>query len=258
MPDRPVLHPAQAAQFRPHRPLDTTRRTVLRADERFLPEGAKHDDHTERTSDQPPPLEHPMTAIDTAPVTPRTSAGIEIDAAEAKRMLVQPGTILVDCRESDEHARERIPGAKLIPLSGLTAREVGELCAKRVIIHCRSGRRSLDAATRCSGLANGGVEVLSMAGGIEAWRGAGFGTEVNTTRPKLGVMQQTQLTIGACVTAGVALGFFVHPAFLALPAFMGLGLVFAGATGTCGLATLLSMAPWNRLEKCAGGSCSTR
>lgn len=196
-----------------------------------------------------------MTAIDATPVTPRTSAGIEIDTAEAKRLLAQPGTILVDCREADEHARERIAGAKLIPLSGLTAKEIGELGAKRVIIHCRSGRRSLDAATRCSGLSNCGVEVLSMAGGIEAWRGAGFGTEVNATRPKLGVMQQTQITIGTLVTAGAALGFFVHPGFLAMPAFMGLGMIFAGATGTCGLATLLAMAPWNRVPKCETGSC---
>lgn len=199
-----------------------------------------------------------MTTIDTAPATPRASTSIEIDTTEAKRLLAEPGTVLVDCREADEHARERIPGAKLIPLSGLTAREIGELGAKRVILHCRSGRRSLDAATRCSGLASRGIEVLSMTGGIEAWRNAGLGTTVDTARPKLGVMQQTQLTIGACVTAGVALGFLVHPAFLALPAFMGLGLVFAGATGTCGLATLLSKAPWNRVEKCAGGSCSTR
>ena len=33
---------------------------------------------------------------------------------EAKRLL-ERGALLVDIREADEHARENIPGAKLIP-----------------------------------------------------------------------------------------------------------------------------------------------
>ncbi len=46
--------------------------------------------------------------------------------------------------------------------------------------------------------------------------------------------------------AGVALGVAAHPAFLAVPAFVGAGLAFAGATGFCGLARLLAVMPWNR------------
>jgi rhodanese-related sulfurtransferase len=171
-------------------------------------------------------------------------------------MLAEPGTILIDVREADEHARERIVGAKLIPLSALTAKEIAELGARRVVFHCKGGRRSLDAATRCASLSQRGIEIHSVVGGIEAWRSAGLGTELNTARPKMSVMQQTQLTIGAVVVAGTALGFLVNPWFLALPAFMGSGLIFAGATGTCGLASLISMAPWNRATKCQSGSCS--
>jgi len=199
-----------------------------------------------------------MTALHTETPSPRTDAGIEVDVATAHRMLSEPGTVLVDCREADEHARERIAGSKLLPLSSLTAKEVGELGARRVLIHCRGGRRSLDAATRCAGLAASGVQVLSIAGGIEAWRKAGLGTLVNAAQPRMSVMQQTQLAIGLMVTAGTVLGFFVHPGFLALPAFMGLGLIFAGATGTCGLAMVIGKAPWNRASGCAQGSCSTR
>lgn len=201
-----------------------------------------------------------MTALDTRNVPASTasmkSTSLEVDPQTAKRMLGEPGTILIDVREADEHARERIAGARLIPLSKVTRNEVAGLGARRVLFHCRGGRRSLDAATRCASLTQSGIEIFSVAGGIEAWRAAGLGTEINASRPKLSVMQQTQLTIGAAVVVGTALGFFVNPWFLALPAFMGCGMMFAGATGTCGLATLIGMAPWNRASKCAGGSCS--
>jgi rhodanese-related sulfurtransferase len=196
-----------------------------------------------------------MTALQSQN-TASTATGLEVDVTTAQRMLGEPGTVLVDVREADEHARERIAGSKLIPLSSLTAKEIQELGARRVLMHCRGGRRSLDAATRCAGLASSGVQVLSVAGGIEAWRKAGLGTQVNSTRPRMSVMQQTQLTIGVMVVAGTALGFLAHPGFLALPAFMGCGLIFAGATGTCGLAAVLGKAPWNRVSGCAAGSCS--
>jgi rhodanese-related sulfurtransferase len=202
-----------------------------------------------------------VTNMDTRTAQPSTSATsaspIEIDPSTAQKMLAEPGTILIDVREADEHARERIVGAKLIPLSALTAKEIAELGARRVVFHCKGGRRSLDAATRCASLGQRGIEIHSVVGGIEAWRSAGLGTELNTARPKMSVMQQTQLTIGAVVVAGTALGFLVNPWFLALPAFMGCGLIFAGATGTCGLASLISMAPWNRVSTCSAGTCST-
>ena len=48
------------------------------------------------------------------------------------------------------------------------------------------------------------------------------------------------------VLTGVALGTLVNAWFLALAAFFGAGLAFAGATGTCGLALVLMRMPWNR------------
>jgi CHASE2 domain-containing sensor protein len=75
------------------------------------------------------------------------------------------------------------------------------------------------------------------------------------------VMRQVQLTIGACVLAGSALAWFVDPRFVAVPAFFGAGLCFAGLTGTCGLAAVIGWMPWNRVRdkpgSCAGGSCTT-
>jgi hypothetical protein len=59
-------------------------------------------------------------------------------------------------------------------------------------------------------------------------------------------MRQVQIAAGSLVVLGVALGAMLHPGFFALSGFVGAGLVFAGATGTCGLARMLRMMPWNR------------
>jgi hypothetical protein len=55
-----------------------------------------------------------------------------------------------------------------------------------------------------------------------------------------------QLSIGLTVLLGTVLGYFVHPYFLILSAFFGLGLINAGLTGWCGLALLMAKMPWNQ------------
>ena len=85
-----------------------------------------------------------------------------------------------------------------------------------------------------------------------AWRRAGL--PVREGRKRLPVDRQVQLIAGSMVLTGVMLGVLVSPWFLAIAAFFGAGLTFAGATGTCGLALLLLRMPWNRpLPEPAGG-----
>ena len=60
------------------------------------------------------------------------------------------------------------------------------------------------------------------------------------------IMRQVQITAGSLVVIGVVLAFTVAPAFIALSAFVGAGLVFAGVSGWCGMAKLLALMPWNR------------
>jgi hypothetical protein len=67
------------------------------------------------------------------------------------------------------------------------------------------------------------------------------------------LMRQVQMTAGSLVVLGTALGAAVSPWFLVLPGFVGAGLVFARATGICGMAMLLARMPWNR----GGGSPAT-
>jgi rhodanese-related sulfurtransferase len=63
------------------------------------------------------------------------------------------------------------------------------------------------------------------------------------------MMRQVQIAAGSLVLIGVGLGAAVHPGYYALSGFVGAGLVFAGATGTCGMARLLALAPWNRMAQ---------
>jgi len=190
----------------------------------------------------------------TTAATTNITTAAEIDPRDAQAALSRSECVLVDVREADEHARERIAGSVLLPLSALTPQQVNALGANRVAIHCKSGRRGADAVARCAGLAAAGITVVNVRGGIEAWKAAGLPTIVDTARPRISVMQQTQIVIGTCVFAGTALGFLLHPGFLAIPAFMGAGLVFAGTTGFCGMAVAIGKLPWNRVPTASCGA----
>ncbi|MDX2147252.1 MAG: rhodanese-like domain-containing protein [Planctomycetota bacterium] len=177
---------------------------------------------------------------------PATSSVIEIAPEEAARLLKQGQAVLVDVREADEHARESVDGARLMPLSRFSATQVAAQlpAGKSVIFHCRGGKRSMDAASQFLPAARG-ANVMSVAGGIEAWKKQGLPVRTNERASRLSIMRQVQLVVGVLALTGSALAWFVNPAFVAIPAFLGAGLTFAGATGTCALATILGKMPWN-------------
>ena len=166
-----------------------------------------------------------------------------VTPGEAARML-REGATLVDVREPDEHARERIPGARNLPLSRLEEAELAVQQGRPVLFHCRSGARTEGNAARLAAKA-GGCEAYVVAGGLEAWKRAGLPVAEDRRQP-LELMRQVQIAAGSLVLLGVLLGALVSPWLYGLSAFVGAGLVFAGLTGTCGLARLLRLMPWNR------------
>lgn len=166
-----------------------------------------------------------------------------ITAADLKRRLDSGDAVLIDIRESDEHAREHIVGARLAPLSAIDAHDFDRDHGKAAVFHCRSGMRTTANAARL--LAKGFREAYCLEGGIEAWKAAGFPVHADRAAP-LEIMRQVQIAAGLLILAGLALGFLAHPGFYALSAFVGAGLTFAGATGWCGMALLLKTMPWNR------------
>lgn len=166
-----------------------------------------------------------------------------ITAAEA-RALIENGAHLVDIRERDEHAREKIPGATHLPLERI---DTMVMSSRPVIFHCSSGLRTTANAARLAAATKGAVPFV-LEGGIQGWRAAGFATAIDRRQP-LEVMRQVQLIAGGLVLLGVILGFAVTPLLFGLSALVGTGLMLAGATGWCGMASLLRVMPWNKAAR---------
>ncbi|HKY80837.1 MAG TPA: rhodanese-like domain-containing protein [Sphingobium sp.] len=159
---------------------------------------------------------------------------------DADKAMVK-GATLVDIRGADEHAREHIAGAIHVPLDRLGA--LPNLPGP-IIFHCKSGMRTKanEAALQA---AAGFTPCHILEGGLDGWRAAGLPTHLDRKQP-LEIMRQVQMAAGGLVLLGVLLGFLVAPAFFSLSAFVGAGLMMAGATGWCGMAKLLQLMPWNR------------
>jgi len=157
------------------------------------------------------------------------------------RVVIDSGARLIDIRGADEHAREHIPDAINVPLDRISDLP-GD--GRPIVFHCKSGMRTSANAKQLSAAA-GGAPAYILEGGIDAWRHAGQLTVTDRSQP-LEIMRQFQITAGALVLTGVVLGLFAAPGFFGLSAFVGAGLMFAGATGWCGMANLLRVMPWNR------------
>ena len=79
--------------------------------------------------------------------------------------------LLVDVREANEYAFERIHGALLYPLSTFDPQAISAQ-GRRLVLHSGSGKRSLLAAHKLQAAGHG--ELTHLAGGIQAWKAAGL------------------------------------------------------------------------------------
>ena len=152
--------------------------------------------------------------------------------------------LLLDVRTPAEFEKAHIEGAVLQPLAILDAGTTAKLGAGKsaCVVICQSGRRSEQAAEKLA--ASGHTALRILDGGVRAWESAGL--PLVRGRGTVSLERQVRIAAGSLVFAGAALGYFVHPAWIALSAFVGAGLVFAGLTDSCGMALLLARMPWNK------------
>jgi rhodanese-related sulfurtransferase len=102
--------------------------------------------------------------------------------------------------------------------------------------------------TACEKLqAAGYTNVVNVEGGTKAWDEAGL--PVVRGQKAISLERQVRIAAGTLVLIGALLGYFAHPYWIGLSAFVGAGLIFAGVTDTCGMAMLLARMPWNRVGK---------
>ena len=168
----------------------------------------------------------------------------EVDAIMLSRWIEHDEAILIDVREPGEHASQAIPGAVSLPLRDVCAENLPPHEGKKLVMHCQIGKRGFKACEELLAQ-EPTLQLYHLAGGMNAWRLAGEAVQRSGKR-LLPLDQQVQLTIGLVVLLGVVLGYFMHPYFLILSAFFGLGLVNTGLTGWCGLALLMAKMPWNQ------------
>lgn len=169
-----------------------------------------------------------------------------ISPDKAKRLL-DDGAILVDIREADEHAREKIVGAHHLPLSSLEDADLAVRAGKPVLFHCKSGARTRTHASRLAGKVGERCDAYIVEGGLDAWKTAGLPVVTDRRQP-IELQRQVQIGAGGLALVGTLLGLLVSPWFFVVPLGVGAGLMTAGITGFCGMARLLVRMPWNRVS----------
>lgn len=153
---------------------------------------------------------------------------------------------LIDVRTPIEYREVHVSFARNVPLDLLNANELktGRAGSEQPLyVICRSGSRGKQACEKLQ--AAGYTNVVNVEGGTQAWDQAGL--PVVRGKKSVSLERQVRIAAGALVVIGSALGVFVHPYWMGLPAFVGAGLVFAGITDTCGMGMMLARMPWNQV-----------
>ena len=163
----------------------------------------------------------------------------------ADQLATCPGR-LIDVRGLDEFASERLARAECVPPVRLPAAAAGWDKSERLILMCRSGARSAQAAETLERMGFNNITLLD--GGIEACKKAGLA--VIRERKVIPIFRQIMIVAGCLLLAGLVL-VRVNPWFILIDWFVALGLVLGGMTGHCPMAMLLEKMPWNQVG-CSG------
>ncbi len=106
-----------------------------------------------------------------------------VDANTLKQWLDNEVVTLVDVREPSEYASEHLPNAKLVQLSKFEPNKITLEPDKTLVLYCRTGNRSAQAAQKL--FAVGFEEVAHLDGGIEDWKKRGLPTIVDASASKI-------------------------------------------------------------------------
>jgi rhodanese-related sulfurtransferase len=99
-----------------------------------------------------------------------------LSPVEVYDQLLRKWIVLIDVREPEEYAKERIRGALLFPLSTFDAHALPVGGHRRVVFHCGTGRRSAAAVRKCQ---DAGVAATAhLSGGLQGWKVAQLPTIV--------------------------------------------------------------------------------
>lgn len=118
----------------------------------------------------------PTPASIAATQEPATVTGlIDVTPDELHALLQAGDAVVIDVREPDEYAIERIEGALLMPLSMFDASKFPRVFDRTVVLMCAIGKRSRAAALQ---MQKAGFDpVHHLDGGLKAWKAIGLEVE---------------------------------------------------------------------------------
>ncbi len=186
------------------------------------------------------------------PMQGNAATGRRTVPAAALSRIDPDKSVILDVRTAMEHAEKRLARPhEHVPLDELNPADfMARHAGRDVYILCRSGGRAARAAEQ---LAAGGCACVHVVeGGLTACEACGqklegYGANGTACGGKpLSLERQVRIAAGTLAAAGALLGLTISPLFTIVPLFVGCGLVFAGVTDRCGMALLLTKAPWNK------------
>jgi rhodanese-related sulfurtransferase len=110
------------------------------------------------------------------PLVRRSAGGPWVSAAQATQLINREDAVVLDVRDPGEYGAGHILGAKNLPLARIAS--AGEVAKKKdaaLILYCESGDRAGKATGEMR--KQGYTKVVSLSGGLGAWKQAGLPVE---------------------------------------------------------------------------------
>mgnify|MGYP006132858297 CR=1 FL=1 len=180
----------------------------------------------------------------TAQVTNISARQFQQQYTQAKQKLY-----ILDLRSHGEAEHEYLKGCIHFPVQTLDSTKLRDFLEQQghqsnqpIYLLCANGPRATLAADKLKH--NFEADLIIITGGLNALKALGLAL-INSASEVISLERQVRITAGSLVVFGGLLGLFISPWFYGLSGFVGVGLVFAGVTDTCGMGMILARMPWN-------------
>jgi rhodanese-related sulfurtransferase len=170
---------------------------------------------------------------------------------EAQALINEGKAVLIDVRTATEFESAHIAAAYSIPLNSLSENfdKLNVADDKTVILQCQKGMRGQQAQQLLIDKTNKQQQFVNLSGGIEAWQQAGLAVVAGAQTLKTKVIpmpRQVQIASGFMVLLLSLLSLSGASWATYLLIVMGTMMMYSGASGWCGMVTLLMKMPWNK------------
>lgn len=158
-------------------------------------------------------------------------------------------TLIIDVREPHEFKEFHIKESIHAPLSNPKVNLenlIKNAKQDKIILMCLSGRRASMAKDSLTD--NFGKDITVYDGGITKWQEENEIIRYNENKVKVpDLNRQVQITVGIVLTTITGLSL-INPNIALLSGLIGIGLLYAGLSGSCMMASVLNKMPWNKKE----------